>query len=155
MALFSAAPERCLTQGLNSTAWGTPPACDADTDMGEPCAEFVSEGGCSMKPVQYRQGDVLLEQIAALPVTACLEQEDGPCILAYGEASGHAHQVKTQGRMWVDQNLPDRRYLEVTAATQLEHEEHSAIPLEPAVYKIMLQREYDPGHPHTFRRVLD
>ena len=108
-----------------------------------------------MKPVQYRQGDVLLERISALPSSAFLEREGGPCILAYGEATGHAHQVKTQGRLWTDPDFPEQRYLEVVAATQLEHEEHGAIPLEPAVYEIRLQREYDPSLAHTFRRVMD
>ena len=108
-----------------------------------------------MKPVQYRQGDVLLERISALPATAYLEHENGPCVLAYGEASGHAHQVRTQGRLWIDPAVPERRYLEVTAPTQLEHEEHGAIALEPAVYEVMLQREYDPAQPQRFRRVLD
>ena len=90
-----------------------------------------------------------------LPVTAYLEHENEPCVPAYGEASGHAHQVRTQGRLWSDSGFPARRYLEVTAPTQLEHEEHGAIALEPAVYEIRLQREYDPAQPQAFGRVLD
>lgn len=90
-----------------------------------------------------RQGDVLLRQIAAVPAVAT--QEKGPCILAYGEATGHSHQVKTGGEIWVDVNENGRRYLKVLEDTTLDHEEHScAVLAKGDVYEIVIQRSYTP-----------
>lgn len=49
-----------------------------------------------------RQGDVLLKQISTLPNSVV--RAEGPCVLAYGEATGHAHQVRAGGELWVDVN---------------------------------------------------
>ena len=40
--------------------------------------------------VQFRQGDVFLQQ-AAIPKDAALQTAHGRAILAYGEVTGHAH----------------------------------------------------------------
>lgn len=53
----------------------------------------VQSGGA-----QYRQGDVLLERIAALPSGLQLVPRDkGRVILAYGEVTGHAHALLEAG----------------------------------------------------------
>ena len=91
----------------------------------------------------FRQGDILLVEVQSLPKTT-LQEEEG-CILAYGEATGHTHEVKKHGKIWVDVNDTGRRYLEVMRTTALIHQEHGKILLKgPAVFEIVRQREYSP-----------
>lgn len=97
---------------------------------------------------QYRQGDVWLELIDSLP--AGLKKYDGDIILAYGEVTGHAHRIKTGADMWLAEN--GQKYLQITEATQLLHEEHSAIQLTEGLYKITQQKEYSPAE---IRNVAD
>ncbi|HZD08626.1 MAG TPA: hypothetical protein VE176_10275 [Candidatus Limnocylindrales bacterium] len=97
-----------------------------------------------------RQGDVLLVRVDALPKGARDITEDGRIVLAEGEMTGHAHAVHEpltkatpngKARLW---NAGDERYIQVLETTALRHEEHAAIPLEPGVYRVGLQREYSP-----------
>lgn len=57
-----------------------------------------------MKRKQARQGDVLLIPVASIPETAVeLQPEpDRPIILAYGEATGHAHSIFGRAKMFRD-----------------------------------------------------
>jgi hypothetical protein len=92
---------------------------------------------------QYRQGDVLLVRIDGLPPNvAPTVVEDGSIVLAYGEATGHAHRLAAQTA--VLHTLGDNRYLEVKEPTDLTHEEHSPLNLVPGIYKVVRQREYSP-----------
>lgn len=100
------------------------------------------------KHKMWRQGDILLIQVEALPETATLE--DGACILAYGEATGHSHQVHEHGQIFVDVTDKGQRYLQVIAATVLKHQEHGEIALKgPSIFKIIRQREYSPAEIRT------
>lgn len=98
-------------------------------------------------PRQYRQGDVLLEQVGALPAKrAPLDRT----IIAYGErapeGSGHAHRLDAlladdarlfeddQGNLWV----------QVIRPTPLVHEEHATLIIDPGIYRHVRQREYLP-----------
>jgi hypothetical protein len=99
-----------------------------------------------------RQGDVLLIRIeGSIPVDA--RRVDGPggrIVLAYGEATGHAHAV-IGGEATVYESGHER-FLEVRLASSLIHEEHAALDLEAGAYRIVRQREYAPGE---FRSVQD
>jgi hypothetical protein len=98
-----------------------------------------------------RQGDVLLKQVRTIPTAA--KKQEGPCILAYGEVTGHSHQVKEHGEIWVDVNDHGRRYLKVLDDTTLDHEEHRRAALTKGeAYEIVIQREY---HPDAIRTVVD
>lgn len=104
----------------------------------------------------YRQGDVLLQQIDAIPNDAAPCAIKGDVILAYGEVTGHAHrlapeQVKpyAKGGAW---SADAERFIAVAEATALTHEEHSAIVLLPGNYRVVQQREYSP---EEIRRVAD
>lgn len=94
------------------------------------------------KPIMMRQGDVLLIKMPknfAIPEKAQLVGTEN-VILAYGEVTGHKHQIKdttTSLYEWQGDQL-----VQVREATQLVHEEHSCVYLEPGVYKRVLQREY-------------
>ncbi len=99
---------------------------------------------------QFRQGDVLLVKVDALPAGAELQEVEDRIVLAYGEVTGHAHAVGLEGAKLYRSNGDD--LLKVHTATALVHEEHSPIPLDPGVYKVVRQREYTP---QEIRRVSD
>jgi len=110
------------------------------------------------KQTIFRQGDVLLTLVAALPAGAKDITPEERIVLAYGEVTGHAHAIheprtkaapKGKARMW---DTGAERYLQVLEATALKHEEHGAVPLPPGVYKVTQQREY---HPEAIRNVAD
>ena len=105
-----------------------------------------------MKIQQYRQGDVLLEQIPSLPDNLKRGvREEGRIIVARGESTGHSHVIadaKVQSFVDSDGNL----FLEVAEQTEVVHEEHATLTLPPGVYRITHQREYNPVE---IRRVRD
>lgn len=89
----------------------------------------------------YRQGDVLVVRTHAIPITATRQPT---CVVARGEATGHAHQIKTDAVLWLDED--GTKYVEVLGhEAVLSHEEHGPITLQgPAVYRVTQQREYTP-----------
>ena len=98
----------------------------------------------------YRQGDVLLIAVGALPRGAKNVTEGPRIVLAYGEVTGHAHALYEpltlkapdgKARIW---DAGAERYLQVLERTELKHEEHLPITLDPGNYKVVRQREYDP-----------
>jgi hypothetical protein len=99
---------------------------------------------------QYRQGDVLLVRVGAVPKGAKVEQNDSNIVLAYGETTGHSHRISAataKAYQWQGDRL-----IEIHKVTDLVHEEHSPIRLEPGIYKLVHQREYTP---ERVRRVVD
>lgn len=87
----------------------------------------------------FRQGDVLLVPVDEMPATAA-PAPDG--VVAHGEVSGHAHRL-VAAQQWID---GAQRYVRVTGDRgELVHEEHAVIALPgPAVYRVVIQREYAP-----------
>ena len=112
-----------------------------------------------MRPV-FRQGDVLLEGVDGLPDGAesrLLATDEGRVVLAYGEATGHVHAVPAEAGELLEVTTGDRvdRYLRLRSRTQLTHQEHGTIDLDPGVYRVRIQSEYVPD-PNAWRqRVLD
>ena len=96
--------------------------------------------------VQVRQGDVLLIPVDEIPATATLVPRDGNrVILAYGEATGHAHAIDTfMARLLEDEGV---RYLRVDDTAVLDHEEHAPITVAPGIYRVVIQREFVPPDP--------
>jgi len=97
--------------------------------------------------MQYRQGDVLLVRVDKLPQDLQGIERDGEkFVLAYGEATGHAHTVdQAEAKFW---RKGEDRFIEISEAAELHHQEHAAVPLEPGFYKVIRQREYDPKGDH-------
>jgi hypothetical protein len=98
----------------------------------------------------YRQGDVLIVPIdeSELPddVIAAPRDRSGRLVLAYGEATGHAHVVSGEGLRLLC--LPDdlqSMFLHVRSQGRVTHEEHSTIGLPAGYYRVIRQREYVPG----------
>ena len=105
----------------------------------------------------YRQGDVLVVPISEADVPPGLipapRDRSGRLVLAYGEATGHAHVVSGEGLRLLC--LPDdlqAMFLHVRTLGRVTHEEHGAIPLPAGYYRVVRQREYVPG---TWRPVAD
>jgi len=108
---------------------------------------------------QYRQGDVFIERVDALPGNATEVPSHGRIILALGEVTGHAHAIvledgTIQARLF---DAGTERFLHVLTASVLAHEEHAAIALEPGIYRVSkfgtgTQREYTP---EAIRNVAD
>ncbi len=92
----------------------------------------------------YRQGDVLVEQVESIPEAATSIERDGDrVILAYGEVTGHAHAIKN--RIAKFYQADGERFLDLSKACELEHEEHSTILLPAGRYRVVIQREYSPA----------
>ena len=103
-----------------------------------------------MKNAIYRQGDVLIRRIQSLPKQAAQPRLTG--ILAYGEATGHAHKVEDLAHAEVLE-IGNGLYLRVGEdGVRVVHEEHGAITLPPGNYEVEVQREYTP---EAIRNVAD
>ena len=91
---------------------------------------------------QYRHGDVFVREVATIPPEAQQEARSGDVILAYGEATGHAHRIASpQVAMW---SVGEQRYIAVDGGpAELTHEEHGLIVIPPGTYEVLIQREYD------------
>jgi hypothetical protein len=119
----------------------------------------VIHTGGKMKRNIVRQGDVLLVPTTKKPSARAQRVTDkGRVILAYGEVTGHAHEVV--GVDNVD-NVPPmelfrepdgRRLLVISKPAALRHEEHGAIDLAVGGYEVIRQREYSP---EAIRNVAD
>ena len=96
---------------------------------------------------QYRQGDVLLCRIDAIPGNATpVESTSDRVIVAEGELTGHAHGfAAAEARLFRDE-ASGRLYLAIgTESAKLRHEEHAPIPVPIGNYEVLRQREYRPG----------
>jgi hypothetical protein len=111
----------------------------------------------------YRQGDVLLRKINAMPEFASWGKPKPVAggIVAEGEATGHHHRMvgdaevvtgTTEFRRGNGSSFGSGMFVTVAGPAQLVHEEHAALDLEAGVYEVVRQREYAPGRE---RRVYD
>jgi len=103
----------------------------------------------SKSPKQFRQGDVMLVRARAISKGATqVPRERGRIVLAYGEATGHAHAVLDEDVMLLERG--DVRFLKVgTAGATLQHEEHAPVTIAPGSYRVVRQREYSPQEIHN------
>ena len=107
-------------------------------------------------PAMVRQGDVLLVPVDAVPASAKpVARDRGRVVLAYGEATGHAHAIVSSAATQLQDDI--QRYLRLTAGATLQHEEHGPIAIAPGTYRVVIQREYVPAPVNSpaWRRVID
>jgi hypothetical protein len=102
-------------------------------------------------------GDVIVERVSALPTEFTTLETEPNNALAYGELTGHLHQL--QGEAGVDFDLrvnpvTKERHLRIVKPVLLKHQEHSPLLLREGEYKIGIQREYDPFE-KLIRQVAD
>lgn len=91
----------------------------------------------------YRQGDVLVVEVSEVPEDKkSVKRQEGRLVLAEGEATGHAHAIRSQNaKMYA---AVAGMFLVLKKAAELVHEEHGKIDLPPGNYQVIRQREYDP-----------
>ena len=95
--------------------------------------------------MMYRQGDVLLERVdlGLAPDAHPVPKDAGRAVLAYGEATGHAHAFHAPH---VEQfETPSRERFVVIRGRKpaaLLHEEHAPITVPPGLYRVRRQREW-------------
>ena len=91
----------------------------------------------------YRQGDVLLVPVDAIPTPA--GRLDGPVLLYPGQTSRQGHAV-TGDRIeaWLSRG---DRYLRVDGEATMTHPEHSALAVPSGTYRVVRQREYPDDRP--------
>lgn len=116
----------------------------------------------STAPMQFRQGDVMITRIDALPrgvdLTNPRARDGGRVILAYGEVTGHAHAIADTldapaAALYDDPNASDGSFVMlVKSDTGIVHEEHGRIDLPAGSYRVTRQREYTP---EAIRNVAD
>jgi hypothetical protein len=102
--------------------------------------------------MQYRQGDVLLEVVDAVPVGAkIVRPKNGQHVLAEGEATGHAHTVEAcYGTLYEKGGV---LYLKLDVEAPMRHQEHAAVALPQKILRKVPQMEWsDAMEP---RQVLD
>ena len=99
---------------------------------------------------QLQQGDVTLEMVTEIPVTAKEQKDESGIVLALGEVTGHAHRVKGRARLFVDGN--GVRFLETDTETELIHDtngsyipgvNHEPVKLPKAIFRIGQINEMD------------
>lgn len=100
----------------------------------------------------FLHGDVIIEKISALPDDFATFDKEPNDALAYGEHTGHLHklfQMQDPDLMTgaafdlrIDKN--GTKWLLVSEPVCLKHQEHSPRIFDKGLYKIGIQREYDP-----------
>lgn len=99
----------------------------------------------------FFHGDVLVTRVNALPTDLTLKQKSNN-ILAYGEVTGHVHELiaDTDDSVMVleaDESTDDNplMFFEVKPEEKvvLKHQEHRGIKVGPGFYKVGVQREFD------------
>lgn len=94
----------------------------------------------------------MLIAVDTIPTNATKCAREGRrVILARGEQTGHHHSFGGSGVQLLE--APTGRFLRVTKASALEHQEHTKIDVPPGTYRVVRQREYDDAE--EFRQVVD
>lgn len=105
----------------------------------------------SFKNKQALHGDVIIEKIDELPCDFESLELEPKGVLAYGEVTGHSHKLfrmtdsPIAGAAFDLRVTKDGvRLLKVVEPIEVRHQEHDPRVIPPGVYKIRIQREYDP-----------
>ena len=100
---------------------------------------------------QYRQGDVLLRPIKMTKNARKMTEKVERHVLAEGEKTGHVH-VMENVRV---AELFGTNVVVADVPTDLVHDEHKTITVEPGAYQVVQQREYDPEEEQISRARFD
>jgi len=93
--------------------------------------EFSHQGDVTFHPVDKIEGEKLNHQ--------------GSYILAYGETTGHKHVITVEKPedMEIVRALNGQIFLNLSTEAAVIHEEHGPIILQPGMYLVEKEREYD------------
>lgn len=99
---------------------------------------------------QYRQGDVFIEEVESIPDGTTHAQKGGVIVLAEGEATGHAHTIRSKSASVFTRSA--EMFLSLPRGGRVSHQEHAPITLPAGKYRVVRQREYSP---EEIRNVAD
>ena len=88
----------------------------------------------------YQQGDVIIEAVESIPTEVKLRK--GRCVLAEGEATGHAHVIEKEGARLYDGDA-GTLFLELSKEATVTHEEHGPVVIAPGKYTVRKVQEWD------------
>jgi hypothetical protein len=94
-----------------------------------------------------RQGDVYAKTFESLPQGAVpIPRDNGRVVLAYGEATGHAHAIADEGAELFSVPGTNDKFLRIMGSSGaiLRHEQHAPVLFIPGVYRVRMQRECSP-----------
>ena len=94
----------------------------------------------------YRQGDVWIEKVAAVPSgLAPVARENGQLVLAHGEVTGHMHAVaELDAEMFTERD--GTLYLRAPSGCVVTHQEHAPVTLPAGkTFRVVRQREWTSG----------
>jgi hypothetical protein len=99
----------------------------------------------------FRHGDVLLVRVESESELKDANKliATGNTVVQEGEFTGHAHRLQTAGsaqtEIFANLDNPDEKYVAVIdGQATLNHEEHKQITVEEGLYKVTIEREWDP-----------
>ncbi|WP_334110774.1 hypothetical protein [Thermodesulfitimonas autotrophica] len=99
------------------------------------------------------QGDLYCVREKNIPERAHpVRPEGNRFILRRGEATGHAHAVAAEEGVEVYEK-DGCLYVATARFAAVTHEEHKPLTLEPGLWRIGIQREYDPFEEEEQRRL--
>lgn len=87
----------------------------------------------------FRHGDLLIKELDQLPENLTQKQDN---IIAYGEATGHHHQLTGKVTTYVDKTN-NKIYFVAEDYVKLKHQEHKTINISEGNYEVIVEREYD------------
>ncbi len=100
----------------------------------------------------FRQGDIVLIRVSEFPKESEeVKPFQGKTVLGFGEVTGHMHAIPLLDAKQYKSG--DKEFVEVFNQTQLRHEEHGPIDLEPGIYEKRIAREY--VNSEIVRKVVD
>lgn len=106
--------------------------------------------------MQARQGDIFFESVDS-PIKN--ERKMDSQVIAYGEVTGHSHQIMSPKISEMDSSVDEKGDIFVRSPhcpIIIGHDEHSTIELPQNTWiRISRQREYDPAAAERERRVAD
>jgi len=106
----------------------------------------ITASGTQKGPAMWRQGDVLIARVDAIPERA-RRSPVSHGILVHGELTGHSHRLEDprSALLFSGAAAIGELYLDVPAGgTRIIHEEHGPIDLPHGLYRVWRQREYTP-----------
>jgi len=108
-----------------------------------------------MKKFQARQGDIFF-RVVKKPAGLAKLKPLGSKILAFGEVTGHSHQITSANEVGSFVDEKGDIYLFSAEETVVGHDEHSNITLPKGSWVcVTRQREYDPLAAEKERKVAD
>ena len=88
------------------------------------------------------QGDVFFSKVRAIPQSVtCVSRSERGCIIAKGEATGHAHVIDGDIELYEKDGV---LFIKIANEVEVRHEEHQPVLISPGTWRVGIVREYDP-----------